>query len=126
MRSQARLLILIFIVALSACKPSRMHSSGPFTAKLLTAVCGWYTVQLVSGDMDPARYQKDWTYQDQVYHNVFGITNSCYFTSAGVGIGDTFQFTLGNDSKRDNCAMCLAVGQVPPVFNVVTNVKKIN
>jgi hypothetical protein len=125
MRRILQLPLLFGIITFGACKPSKMHSSGPFTARLISSICGWNMVQLVSGNMDPARYSKEWTY-DHIYHNVFGITNSCYFSSAGLHIGDTFQFKLGADTVRDNCAMCLAVGPVPPISNVVTDVKKIN
>ena len=98
-----------------------MHTSGPFTGKVLGNICSQYTVQLISGDMDPARYVKTWknTNNDSVYHNVFAINNFCYFNTFNLQKGDVFEFNLLPDSAKENCVVCLVYEPVPPISNTV-------
>ena len=109
------------IIIFCACKSTRMHTSGPFTGKVLGNICSQYTVQLISGDMDPARYVKTWknTNNDSVYHNVFAINNFCYFNTFNLQKGDVFEFNLLPDSAKENCVVCLAYEPVPPISNTV-------
>lgn len=109
------------ILICGACKSSRMHSSGPFTGKVMGNICSQYTIQLVSGDMDPARYVKTWKHSmnDSVYHNVFAVSNFCYFSKQGLEKGDTFQFNLLPDSAKESCVVCLIYEPTPPVSNTI-------
>ena len=115
------------ILFFGACKPSRMHSSGPFTGKLLTGVCSQYMVQLVSGDLDPSKYVAAWEHpvNHKIYHNVFAIRNECYFGTTNVNIGDVFQFTVEADSARENCVVCFIYEPTPPVSNTVKVIQTI-
>jgi len=109
----------LFGILFFACKPSRMHSSGPYTGKLIGGVCGNYTIQLVSGDMDPSRYVKTWSSNDTVYHNVFAINNSCSFGSYGLHPGDVFKFYLITEPPVNNCALCQIYYATPPISNFI-------
>ena len=109
------------IILFGACKPSRHHSSGPFTGKVIGGICSQYTIQLIDGDMDPARYVKTWknNMTDSVYHNVFAVANYCYFNTQNLQKGDVFQFNLLADSAVQNCAVCLIYEPIPPVANTI-------
>jgi len=111
--------ILFGIILFCACKPSRNHSSGPFTGKVIGDICSQYTIQLVSGDMDPSRYVKNWQQGDSVYHNVFAVTNYCYFSKQGLNKGDVFQFYLLPDSGQQNCVVCLIYAPRPDIYNTI-------
>ena len=113
--------IVLGIIFFCACKPSRTHRSGPFTGKVLGDICSQYTIQLVSGDMDPARYVKDWKNEqtDSVYHNVFAVANYCDFNKSGLRNGDVFQFYLLSDSTPQNCAVCLIYSPRPNLYNTI-------
>jgi len=111
----------LFGVLFFACKPSRMHSSGPYTGKVLGDLCSQYTIQLVSGDMDPARYLKSWKNpsNDSVYHNVFSLKNYCDFSKLGIHRGETFQFTLVPDTAVQDCAVCEIYSPTPSLSNSI-------
>lgn len=113
--------ILFGIIFFCACKPSRTHLSGPFTGKVIGGICSQYTIQLVSGDMDPARYVKTWKNDmtDSTYHNVFGLSNYCYFDQQNLHTGDTFQFYLVKDSVQQSCVVCFAYAPTPPIKNTI-------
>src|SRR3569832_472393 len=105
MRSIFFLPALFGIIFFGACKPSRNHSSGTFTGKVIGNICSQYTIQLVAGDMDPARYLKTWknSQSDSTYHNVFAVSNFCYFNTQGLQKGATFQFRLLPAAGKANC-----------------------
>ncbi len=115
------------ILFFGACKPSRIHSSGPFTGKVIGTICSQFTVQLISGDMDPSRYVGTWknTMTDSVYHKVFAVRNYCYFGARGLQKGDVFQFTVEADSARENRVVCLIYEPTPPVSNTVKVIQTI-
>ena len=121
MRSLLHLPALFGILLFAACKPSRNHSSGPFTGKVIGDICSQYTIQLISGDMDPARYLKTWknTQNDSTYHNVFALSNFCDFGKYGLHKGDTFQFRLLPDSHAQSCVSCLIYEPTPDVHNMI-------
>ena len=112
---------VLFGIIFFACKPSRNHSSGPFTGKVIGSICSQYTIQLISGDMDPSRYLKTWknAQNDSTYHNVFAVSNFCYFSTQGLQKGDTFQFRLLHDSTKESCAVCLIYEPTPDVQNTI-------
>ncbi|MBN8854214.1 MAG: hypothetical protein BGO55_07455 [Sphingobacteriales bacterium 50-39] len=111
----------LFGILFFACKPSRMHPSGPYTGKVVGDICSQYTIQLLSGNMDPARYVKNWKNPstDSIYHNVFSLKNYCDFNRLGLHRGDTFQFSLIPDSTVQNCAVCLIYAPTPPISNSI-------
>jgi len=119
---------LFFGIIIFGCKATRTHSTGPFTGKVIGSICSQYTIQLVSGDMDPARYVKTWKHSmnDSVYHNVFALNNFCYFSTQGLQKGDVFQFKLLPDSARQSCAVCLIYEPTPPVTNSIEVIHKNN
>ena len=121
MRRIFQLPLFFGIIIFAACKPSRTHSSGPFTGKVIGSICSQYTIQLVSGDMDPARYVRTWKHSmnDSVYHNVFALNNFCYFSTLGLQKGDVFQFRLITDSAKESCAVCLIYEPTPPIYNSI-------
>lgn len=121
MRQIFQLPLFIGIVLLGACKPSRNHSSGPFTGKVIGNICSHYTIQLIEGDMDPARYLKTWKNDmtDSVYHNVFSVANYCYFNTQNLQQGDVFQFNLIADSAVQNCVVCLIYEPTPSIANTI-------
>lgn len=116
-----RLPIFFGIIIFGACKSSRMHTTGPFTGKVIGSICSQYTIQLVSGDMDPAHYVETWkrSTDDSVYHKVFAVSNYCYFNTQGLQKGDVFQFRLLSDKPKENCAVCLIYEPTPSVSNTI-------
>ena len=121
MRSIFHLPALFGILLFGACKPSRNHSSEPFTGKVIGDICSQYTIQLISGDMDPARYLKTWknTQTDSIYHNVFSVSNYCDFGKQGLQKGDIFQFRLLHDGPAQSCVACLIYEPTPDVHNTI-------
>ena len=113
--------ILFDIIFFCACKPTKVHPSGTFTGKVIGDICSQYTIQLVSGDMDPARYVKTWKNEqtDTTYHNVFSLSNFCYFDQQNLHRGDTFQLSLIKDSAQQTCVVCFAYSPTPPIKNTI-------
>jgi hypothetical protein len=127
MRSIFYLPALFGILFFAACKPSRHHSSGPFTGKVIGSICSQYTIQLIAGDMDPARYLKTWknVQNDSTYHNVFAVGNYCDFGKQGLQKGDTFHFRLLRDSAVQSCVICLIYEPTPDVHNTIQVVQTV-
>ena len=121
MRRILQLPLFFGIILFGACKPSRQHSSGPFTGKVIGGICSQYTIQLIAGDMDPARYVKTWknNMTDSIYHNVFSVSNYCQFNGQHLQNGDVFQFRLLSDIPVQNCAVCMIYSPTPPVSNAI-------
>ena len=121
MRRIFQLPLFFGIIIFAACKPTRPHGSGPFTGKVVGSICSQYTIQLISGDMDPARYVKNWKHSgnDSVYHNVFALNNFCYFNTLHLQKGDVFEFRLLPDSAKESCVVCLAYEPTPPISNTI-------
>lgn len=74
---------------------------------VIKALCSNYTIQLLEGNMDPAKIEASWTngQTGKTYANVFALGSPCSFPKA-LQEGDEFYFTL--DAPEQNCAVCEA------------------
>ena len=117
---------LFFGIFFFACKPSKgVYPNGPFTGKVVSHICTYYSIEILSGNMDPARYSKTWQDMDGIYHNIFSAKNFCYLDTLGLYQNDTFEFYLIPDTSTQNCEACQVFEPLPPIYNSI-KVTKIN
>ena len=88
-------------------------SPPPSTLKgklVVSGPCGFYAIQVLSGNIDSTKIQKSWNYQfggaDTVYTHVFRASNLCVFGGYGLSRNDTFSFQLTDSVFVQNCAIC--------------------
>ena len=132
MQRPITLLLILFLLVLTGtpCQPTRTRpSSSTLVGKLVVSgPCGFYVVQVLSGDIDSTRIQKTWEYKfsktDTVFTNVFRVSDICSFNGYGVGLNHTFSFEFTDSTLVENCMNCLiAWPSAPNVANTVDHVQ---
>ena len=120
--------LLLFFIAMAG---NSCHKSviprGKLTGKLVIAgPCGQYTIQLLSGNIDPSLLTKSWlnTANDSTYTNVFASLNPCQMESAGISQGDSFNFDLSANGPG-SCYECMLYYPVPPTHSAIKNITKL-
>jgi hypothetical protein len=115
--------------------PSLTPALPALTGRLVIFdACGRSAIQVLGGPIDSSRLMASWKNpdNDSIYHNIFQVgairDNVCSLSFYGLSKGDTLQFALDPNPQHITCNMCADSNPVsaPPVFNAVTNVKKIS
>lgn len=106
--------VFLLLLALTGthCHRTQMNSStSTLKGKLVVdGPCGFYAIQVLSGNIDPSRIQRTWKYEfgqtDTIYSNVFRASNICVFGGYGLSKNDTFTFRLTDSVEVQNCMIC--------------------
>ena len=122
------LVVLLFAGAGFNCKPSKISPPPSLlTGKLVVnGPCGFYVVQVLSGNIDSARLAKSWKYTtgDTTFSNVFMVNDRCTFGGYGLSKNDEFTFEITDTVIVQDCMLCLiAYPPTPAVSNTVTHVQ---
>ena len=114
MKSIKTILVVIGLLSISCSKvdPKTDCIKGKL---LINGICGNITIQVISGNIDSNLIVKSWTdpATDKTHQNVFELKSICTFPSS-IKEGDEFYFSIDNDPKGSDCAVCLAYRPVPP------------
>jgi hypothetical protein len=133
-------LLLLLAFTGFQCKQNNNDAPQSMTLPTLTGrlvifdACGRSAIQVLSGPIDSSRLMTSWKNpdNDSIYHNIFQVgairDHVCSLSFYGLSKGDTLQFALDPNPQNITCNMCADSNPVsaPPVFNAVTNVKKIS
>lgn len=86
-------------------------------------ICSNYTIQVLEGNMDPAKVEASWTHPQTgvAYRQVFALGSPCTFP-ASLNEGDEFYFTL--EPPVQDCAVCEAYSPKPAKALAITVVDK--
>ena len=118
--------LLLFAGTGFNCRRSKM-SPSPLTGKLVVnGPCGFYVVQVLSGNVDSSRLAKSWKYTtgDTTFSNVFLVNDPCRFDGYGLSKNDEFTFQMNDSVFVQNCMLCMiAWPPTPGVSNTVSNVQ---
>lgn len=107
-----KLFLLAAIAAVSVstnkCNKENATTSQCFRGRLeIKGICSNYTIKLLEGNMDPAKYVANWTDEvtNKSHTNVFALGSPCTFPER-IKEGEEFYFTL--DTSTQNCNVCMA------------------
>ena len=112
MRQISFLLALFTILSSATCNRSK---SNCYKGRLeIKGICMNYTIKLLEGNIDPSLIEASWKDEHSgiTHQNVFGLGSVCSFPE-GIAQGDTFYFTINNNSDQP-CAVCKAYYPTPP------------
>ena len=106
------------------CRPS-YEQSGLIGKLVINVACGNYAVEVVSGNIDPAKVVAVWKQPGtgNVYSKVFAVSDACVFGQSGIKTGELFSFSLSDSTIVQNCMSCDIAVALPPVSNAVVNVR---
>jgi hypothetical protein len=96
--------------------------------KIVYVGCSTDVIQVLEGTVDTAHLAKTWKFYqtDSTYTNVFSVGNYCDFRNLGFKVNDVLTFTIKDTTAVNSCVECLVFDGAPRVYDVVSNVKKIN
>jgi hypothetical protein len=125
--------MILLLLALSGIHCHRMSIQPPpsvLKGKLVVnGPCGFYAVEVISGNIDSTKIQKTWEYlsgkTDSVYRNVFRVSDLCVFGGYGLSKNDTFSFELTDSVIVQDCMICqIAWPGGLNVMNTVVHVRR--
>lgn len=122
------LVVLLFAGAGFNCRPSKVSPQPVLlTGKLVVnGPCGFYAVQVLSGNVDSSRLVKSWKYTsgDTTFSNVFMVSDACTFGGYGLSKNDEFTFEMNDTTIVQNCMLCMiAWPPTPAISNTVSKVQ---
>lgn len=98
-------LVLILSLTAGKCKNKDSVYKGRLEVK---GICMNYTIKLMEGKLDTARYVAEWKDEStgKIHNNVFALGSACTFPDS-IKQGDEFYFRI-DSSYVSNCAVCMA------------------
>ena len=127
LKSFFRSRMIIALVSVAGCKHDA--PSVTYHGKVIwNGACAGYTIQVANAPFPP-HLDGSWRnpLNDSTYTNVFNAGSPGALLKAGVGLGDSISFTIGNPPSSGVVYNTCAILYPPPVaYNYLTSVQKIN
>jgi len=118
-----KFIYLFALLFLLSCSKNNSDSEleSSYKGKLVVkGICMNYVIQVLDSDFDSSLIELNWIneFSDISYTNVFALGSVCDFPE-DIDEGDEFNFIIDN-SKDNNCAVCLAYSPTPNKYLSIT------
>ena len=114
------LFALLFLLSCAKNNPDTELEISYKGKLVVKGICMNYVIQVLDSDFDSSLIELNWTneFSDISYTNVFALGSVCDFPE-DIDEGDEFNFIIDN-SKDNNCAVCLAYSPTPNKYLSIT------